>query len=301
MTHATVVDAGPEERARAAIQLHTLRATDAPLPETIRRVADAGFEGVEFAGAFLESDPHAVRDALDDVGVTPVAAHVDLARIEGNPEAVADRLRHAGCRHAVVPHLGGGFFRTNADVDAIARRLDALAGRLDNYGVRLSYHVSREPFRPPLDRVGLGRLARLPSPGIAWRVAAEALDRTIRGAARTLDVTAFDRLVDRTDDLTFEVDVGWVAAGGHDPVAVFDRLGDRMSLIHVADVRRTARFPPAYESVPPGAGIVDLDRVLDAALERDVEWLVYEDDDPTGPDAAIEHGRSLFERLADGR
>jgi sugar phosphate isomerase/epimerase len=269
---------------------------DAPLSDRIRRVADAGFEGVEFAGTFLETNPHAVREMLDDTGVTPVAAHVDLARIEADVEALADRMSHVGCRHVIIPHLGGGHFRSKADVDALALRLEELAGRLDNYGIQLSYHVSREPFLPLLDRYGLATPARLPSPGIVWRLAAETIDLTIRGSSRTLDVTAFDRLVSRTDELTFEVDVGWVAAGGYDPVAVFERLGDRMPLIHVADVRRVKRFPPAYRSVPPGTGILDLDRVLDAARRSDVGWLVYEDDEPEDPEAAIDHGRSVLDR-----
>ncbi|MFD1600083.1 sugar phosphate isomerase/epimerase family protein [Halobellus rarus] len=281
---------------RSAIQLHTLRDIDTPLPETIRRVADAGFEGVEFAGAFLESNPHAVREALDDTGVTPVAAHVDLTRIEANVEALADRMRHVGCNHAIVPHLSGGYFRTKDDVDALALRLEGLADRLDSYGIQLSYHVSREPFLPLFDRYGLATPVRLPSPGIVWRLAAEVLDLTIRGSSRTVEVTAFDRLVSRTDDLTFEVDVGWVAAGGYDPVAIFEYLGDRMPLIHIADVRRTRRFPPAFRSVPPGEGILDLDRVLDAARRTDVDWLVYENDEPGSPEAAIDHGRSVLER-----
>jgi len=296
MAQATVGESTPELCGRSAIQLHTLRTIDTPLPETIRRVADAGFEGVEFAGAFLESDPHAVREALNDTGVTPVAAHVDLTRIEADVEALADRLRHAECDHAIIPHLGGGYFRTKADVDALALRLEGLVDRLDNYGIQLSYHVAREPFLPLLDGLGLATPARLPSPGIVWELVAEAFDLTIRGPSRTLDKTAFDRLVARTDELTFEVDVGWVAAGGYDPAAVFDYLGERMPLVHIADVRRTDRFPPAYQSVPPGEGILDFHRVLGAARRSDVDWLVYEDDDPETPDAAIEHGRSVFTR-----
>jgi sugar phosphate isomerase/epimerase len=269
---------------------------EAPLSERVRRIADAGFEGIEFAGTFLESNPHEVREVLDDTGVTPVAAHVDLARIEANVEALADRLRHVGCRHAIVPHLGGGHFRTKADVDALALRLEGLADRLDSYGIQLSYHVSREPFLPLLDRYGLAAPARLPSPGIGWRLAAEAIDLTIRGSSRTLAVTAFDRLVSRTDELTFEVDAGWVAAGGYDPVEIFEYLGDRMPLIHIADVRRVKRFLPAYRSVPPGEGILDFDRVLDAARQTDVDWLVYEDDEPRSPEAAVDHGLSVLER-----
>lgn len=284
---------------RSAIQLHTLRGIDEPLPETIRRVAGAGFEGVEFAGAFLEADPHLVREALDETGVEPVAAHAELRALEGDLESVADRCRRVGCDRLVIPHLGAGHFRTTTHVDAIARRLDGLADRLDSHGLRLSYHTSKDPFLPLLDRFGLGVPATLPSPGFVWEPVAEAVDLTVRGSDRTVETTGLARLASETDDLTFEVDVGWAAAGGYDPVDVFGLLGDRLSLIHVADVERTRRFPPAFRSVSPGEGILDLDRILRASRETGVGWLVFEDDHPSDPEAAVYRGRATLERSTD--
>ncbi len=284
-------------RPRSAIQLHTVRNIDESLPETIRRVADAGFEGVEFAGAFLEADPHAVREALDETGITPVAAHADLPALEGDLEPIADRCRHVGCDHLIIPHLGAGYFRTTTHVDALARRLDGLAGRLDAFGLQLSYHTSRHPFLPLLDRFGLGTPANLPSPGIVWERVAEAIDMAVRGTDRTVARTGFGRLVSRTDDLTFEIDVGWVAAAGYDPVDVFELLGSRLSLIHISDVVQTRRFPPTFRSVTPGEGILDLEAVLRASRETDADWLVFENDHPSDPEAAVERGRAILDRF----
>ncbi|EMA59347.1 sugar phosphate isomerase/epimerase family protein [Halorubrum lipolyticum] len=296
MSRSESVERAAESRPRSAIQLHTLRNIDEPLPETIRRVADAGYEGVEFAGRFLEADSRAVRDALDETGVEPVAAHADLSALEGDLESVADRCRRVGCDHVVIPHLGAGYFRTTTHVDRLARRLDGLAGRADSRGLRLSYHTSKDPFLPLLDRFGLGVPANLPSPGLVWELVAEAADLTVRGADRTAETTGLGRLASRTDDLGFEVDVGWVTAGGYDPVDVFELLGDRLSLIHIADVERRRRFPPAFRSVPPGEGMLDLDRVLRASRETGVDWLVFEDDHPSDPEAAVYRGRATLAR-----
>ncbi|WP_123621924.1 sugar phosphate isomerase/epimerase [Halorubrum sp. CSM-61] len=297
MSQSESVERAAEARPRSAIQLHTLRNIDESLPETIRRVANAGYEGVEFAGAFLESDTYAVREALDETGVEPVAAHADLSALETDLESIADRCRRVGCDHLVIPHLGAGYFRTTGHVDALASRLDELADRVASRGLRLSYHTSKDPFLPLLDRFGLGVPANLPSPSFVWEGVAEAVDLTVRGAGRTVEETGLGRLAFRTDDLTFEVDVGWVTAGGYDPVDVFELLGDRLSLIHIADVERTRRFPPAFRSVPPGEGIVDLDRVLRASRETGVDWLVFEDDHPSDPEAAVYRGRATLDRL----
>lgn len=298
MSRSESTERAAESRPRSAIQLHTLRNIDEPLPETIRRVANAGYEGVEFAGRFLEADPHAVGEALDETGVEPVAAHVDLRALEGELESIADRCRRVGCDHVVIPHLGADYFRTTTHVDALARRLDGLADQVGSHGLRLSYHTSKDPFLPLLDRFGLGIPANLPSPGFVWELVAEAVNMTVNGGDRTVEATGLGQLAFRTDSLSFEVDVGWVSAGGYDPVDVFELLGDRLSLIHIADVARTRRFPPAFRSVPPGEGILDVDRVLRASREADVDWLVFEDDDPSDPEAAVYRGRATLDRIA---
>lgn len=270
------------------------------LPEIIRRVSHAGFDGVEFADALFESDPRDVRRALEETGTTPVAIHVNLTDLEERLEVVVDRCRRLGCHHVVIPHIGAGRFQTTDRVDALASHLEAIVDQLRAYGIRLSYHTSREPFLPRLDRFGLGTLAELPSPASGWRIVAEVIDITIGGgSARTMDGTGFGRLVSQTQKLTFEIDVGWVTAGGYDPEAILDMLGDRLSLIHVTDIVRSRRFPPKFRSVPPETGVVDIDSVLETCRECNVDWLVFENDNPANPERAIERGFSILTRDRD--
>lgn len=290
MSHTTAAPVEAAEGYRPAIQLHTVRSIDASLPEVIRYVSNAGYEGVEFAGAFLDADPRAVERALTETGVVPVAAHVDLRRLEENLESIVDRCQIVGCDRVIVPHLGSSLFRTTSTVDALAPRLDDIAERLSSYGIEFGYHTSREPFLPPLDRFGLGTVSSVPSPAFVWQLAADAADRWLPLGDQSLDGTGFGRLVDQTETMTFEVDAGWVAAGGYDPVAVIDSLGERLSLVHLADVRQTRGFPPAFQSVPPGEGIIDTDEVLDAIARSNADWAVFEDDDPDDAETAIWKG-----------
>jgi sugar phosphate isomerase/epimerase len=278
VSHTATTTDGATDSLRPAIQLHTVRSIDAPLPELIRYVANAGYEGVEFAGAFLDADPRAVERALAETGVVPVATHVDLSRLEGDLEPIVDRCRIVGCDRVIVPHLGSHLFRTTATVDALASRLDALAERLDSHGIELGYHTSREPFLPPLDRFGLGTVSSIPLPALVWKSVADAADRWLLTGDRQLDRTGFSQLAYQTDSMTFEVDVGWVAAGGYDPVEAIESLGDRLSLVHLADVQRTREFPPAFRSVPPGEGLIDPDEII------------FEDDDPDDAETAIWKG-----------
>jgi sugar phosphate isomerase/epimerase len=290
VSHTATVADGATDDIRPAIQLHTLRSLDASLPEVIRYVADAGYEGVEFAGAFLDTDPRSVERALADTDVTPVAAHVDLSVLEGGLEPIVDRCRIVGCDRVIVPHLGSHLFRTTATVDGLASRLDGLADRLDSHGIEFGYHTSREPFLPPLDRFGLGAVSSTPLPALFWKSVADAADRWLLADDRRLDRTGFGQLAYRTDSVTFEIDVGWVAAGGYDPVEAIECLGDRLSLVHLADVRRTREFPPAFRSVPPGEGLIDPDEILAAVDRSNADWVIFEDDDPDDAEAAVWKG-----------
>lgn len=278
-----------------AMQLHTLRHLDAPLEDQIRLVAAAGYGGVEFADRLFDTAAAPIRTALAETGTTPVAAHVDLARLEADPAGVVEHCRAVGCGCLVVPHVGPGHFRTTACVDALAARLTALHDRLALDDVALQYHTQLATLSPRLDQFGLGWATRVPIPG-GWGNVAAGLGRAARfDGSDIADRTAFGRLLERTPaELSMEVDVGWVAAAGYDPLDVFDLLGPRLGTVHVADVRVTRRFPRSYGSAAPGTGLVDMTRVIPAARASDAAWLVYEDDDPADVDGAIAHGAGLL-------
>lgn len=232
---------------RTAVQLYTLRDVDATLVELPELVAAAGFDGVEFAG-LDDPDPVAVAEALDAAALDVAGAHVDVDRVEADLDAVAGTYRSLGCDTIVVPRLDEACFADEAAVDATARRLSNLAVRVEEHGLRLLYHNHDHEF------------------------------------VRLDELTAFERLVDATSDrVGFELDVGWAAIAGHDPVDLVERFGDRIPVVHLKDVDAESGEP-----VDLGEGDVDVDGCVRAARGADVEWLVFEHDRPTDPVASME-------------
>lgn len=235
---------------RTAIQLYTLRDLGDSLPELLARVGETDFDGVEFAG-LGETEPTAVNNALDDTGLAIAGAHVGIDSLTESFEETVSRYRQVNCETVVVPYLDEIHFETREAVERTARELDALAGRLADEGISLHYHNHDHEF---------------------------------------VDVdghTAFDVLTERTTQVKFELDIGWVAAAGYDPVTLIDELGERISLIHVKDVQLEIREP-----VELGEGDVDIRGCVEAARRADVEWLVYEHDRPSSPLKSLEHGSS---------
>lgn len=272
---------------QVGLQLHTLRDLDEDLPDVVRQVGEYGFQGVEFASRIREADARAVRTALDDAGIDPVAAHVSLSRLESGPGDLLERYETVGCSRLVIPHLPAEHFLTRDRVDAVAARLTDLADRLDERGFDLLVHNAREMHLPLLGRYALDGFASDAVPVGGWNHLRWGLDR-IDPTGPTAE-TGFRRLVAATDPdrIAFEIDVEHVTTAGRDPSDAFDLVADRLPIVHVSDATRSRRLPPAYQSADLGEGIVDVRGNVRAALGHDVDWLILENDHPAEPGQAL--------------
>ena len=226
-----------------ALQLYTLRTLlpDA-LEPTLHAVRDAGYRHVELAGLHGRS-PAEMRDILDQVGLDVVAAHVPLARFEGDLAGVADEAKALGYEWVVVPWIAPEE-RSPELVDSLPPKLDDWARDLAGQGLRLAYHNHDFEFEIAKDSVSL-----------------------------------FDAIVQRTDpSLVFvELDVYWTAVAGVDPSALLGTLGERVRLLHAKDQAPDG----GYTNV--GQGYLDWALILDSAKEAGVEAYVVEHDDPPAP------------------
>ncbi|WP_224337537.1 sugar phosphate isomerase/epimerase family protein [Haloprofundus halobius] len=250
--------------ARPAIQLYTLREFDEPLTETLLRVGETTYEGVEFAGLGDES-PDAIADALDDAGLVPVGAHVGLDAFESDYAATVERYRTLGCDRIVVPSYGEGGFGSVASAMETADDLSSVADRLVADGFEAHYHNHTYEF-----------------------AALEASSRF---------ETAYDAFAAYSDDqLGLEFDVGLAQHGGVDPTTYLDRYADRLSLIHLTDTN------PGDDDtlhVDLDEGVVDLNACVSTAAAADVDWVIHENGLTTDPEATLESSSRRLQELLD--
>lgn len=125
--------------------------------------------------------------------------------------------------------------------------LEKIAEKFAKYGIRYTYHNHADEFETIFD-----------------------------------GLTAFDQMVARTSTLAVEIDVGWVAVGGYDPVAVMKRIQNRIASVHVKDYvpgKSKNNFGmdfPRFTTV--GTGLLDLDGVLKEALTLGMDTIIIEQD-----------------------
>ena len=97
--------------------------------------------------------------------------------------------------------------------------------------------------------------------------------------------TLYDLLHERTrpEDVSFELDVLWAYLPGADPVAIFEKYGARIPLMHIKDVRKglARTWGHKYDSdndVTLGAGQLDQAAIFAAAKKAGVKHFYLEDE-----------------------
>jgi sugar phosphate isomerase/epimerase len=102
--------------------------------------------------------------------------------------------------------------------------------------------------------------------------------------APTGGTTGWDILMGESDPglVFFEVDVGWVAAAGLDPVAFLRRHRGRVRWLHVKDLTAdtVANFALAMKPTEVGSGKQDWARILPAAFRAGVRHFYVEQEPP---------------------
>ncbi|MDF2051967.1 sugar phosphate isomerase/epimerase [Arthrobacter sp. Cr_A7] len=223
-----------------SVQLYTLRnAIEDDLPGTIRKVAEIGFTQVEPYN--FVATARELGAALRENGLAAPSGHAPL--LSQDQDEIFAAAKGLGIATVIEPFIPADHWQNAEDIHATAARLNAAAKKGAEYGIRVGYHNHQ------------------------WE-----LESTIEG--RTA-LEYFEGLLD--PEVVLEVDTYWVAVGGHDPVDILARLGDRVKLIHIKDGPLTT---DTKAQQPAGQGKVPVLDVIAAA--KSLETGVVEFDDYAG-------------------
>lgn len=236
---------------RLGVQPYTLHELDEPTTRTIRRIADARFEAVELGP---DANTEVVNDVIAETGlaVSSLAGGLDLLE---SLDAYVDASDAFETSDVVVMWADPEQFTTHGGIEGVAAELEVIADELADHGLRLHYHNHDHEF------------------------------------AELGDATGYHHLVEQTDEVFFELDLGWAGAGGVDPAGLLRTIGDRVTHVHVKDMD----FADS-EFVTFGEGDLDLGDTIDAARDTEVEWMLFENDHPEDPVAEVSHASLLLDR-----
>lgn len=223
-----------------AVQMYTLREESArDFVGTLKKVAELGFDGVEFAG-YGGLTATEVKKVLDELGLKAAASHVPLEDLETNLDQVIEDQKLLGSKYVVCPYLLPER-RTEQDYHDLILLLEQAGEKCRQKGITLCYH--NHDFE--LERLSDGRIA-------------------------------LDSIFEDTDaaNVKAELDVYWLTKAGEKPVEWINRYRNRTPLVHLKDM--TTDGEQYFAEL--GAGGVNIESVLNLGVEAGVEWWIVEQD-----------------------
>jgi sugar phosphate isomerase/epimerase len=257
------------------LQLYTLG--DEPskdLDGVLAKVAAIGYRDLELP-SLLGKTPEALKAAAMRAKVNFSCIHLSAMpnipatalSLMSPTQRIVDDLGVLGIKDVVMPiQLLPEGFKPAADESiqaAIARAMAEAGGdiwkrtaallnekatALKPHGIRLGYHNHNIEFAPVGNTTG-------------WEILASETDKSL---------------------IKFEVDVGWIAAAGLDPVAFLNAHKGRVRWLHVKDVKATTKtnFALTMDPTEVGSGKQDWARILPAAYKAGVEHFFVEQEAP---------------------
>jgi len=251
------------------LQLYSLREDAAKdFPTVLKKVADMGYKGVEYAG-LQGMAPADVAKIVADLGMQGVSAHMGVAT-EENVGQIVDEAKALGLSYVVS---GGGppDYADAEAIESIAGKFAKAAELLAPHGLKFGIHNHWWEF-----------------------------DHDVDGTC------PHDLMMAQCGTAFAQVDVCWAAFGGHDPAAVIARNAGRVDLLHIKDssLEKNAEGRPATPHTAVGQGNVDIPACVAAGQPAGSAWLIVElDSCATDMEEAVrQSARYLIDNgLAEGR
>ncbi len=225
-------------------QLYSAR-NEASLDDTLKTLKQLGYAQVEgWGGQF--GDPAALARSLENAGLVMPTAHIGYAQLEDTDKAI-EIARTVGIKTIYCPAPPSADYREGkGDWAALAAGLARIGAALRAAGLGFGYHNHHWEF---------GQLADGKTP---------------------------IELILASPDVEWEMDLAWVVKAGEDPLAWMDKLGDRITAIHVKDIAPTGEKADEDGWADVGTGTLDWQQLIaDAKAKTRASYFVMEHDKPS--------------------
>lgn len=247
------------------LQLYSVRnEMEKDFAGTLKKVAEMGYDGVEFAGLFGH-DAAEIKRLLAENGLVPVSAHVPLAEMLEDMDKVIAVYKEIGCKYIAIPYVDEKYRPGSPDYSETLKTIAALGKKCSENGLVLMYHNHDFEFVKIDGKYGL-------------------------------DVM-YDTIP--AEYLQTELDTCWVNVGGEEPAGYIEKYSGRTPVVHLKDFVMSGREKPKklyaligieddgeqaseedFSFKPVGSGVQDMPSIIKASEKSGAKWLVVEQDNP---------------------
>ncbi|MBS5737517.1 MAG: sugar phosphate isomerase/epimerase [Clostridiales bacterium] len=251
-----------------ALQLYSVRFDMAKdFYGTLKKVADMGYDGVEFAG-FYNEKAEDVKKACEDLNLVPISSHVVMTPLLINDlDAQIEYHKILGCKYIVMPYADENYRPGGPKFEEGLALYEKIGKKLKENGINFLYHNHDFEFIKYKDTNGFDYLYSAVSP----------------------------------EYLNPQMDVCWVSVAGRDPVEYIKKYSGRLDVLHLKDyilkdpehkgnmyalidengqddINIDVSESENFDFRPLGQGQVGINSIIDAAEQNGVKWYVVEQD-----------------------
>ena len=266
------------------IQLYTVRNQLAENPaKTLKAIASLGYKQVELMDI---ASARNLMPIIKDLGLmvrssfflwTHITDRWDLAEkfdLPKQPDGydfnrILDDAAEFGLKHLVFGYMLPDERSTMDNIKIITEKLNQSGEICKKRGIQLCYHNHSFEFGPMEGTV-------------PYEYMIENFDREL---------------------VKFELDVFWASVGGYDPIKLMDRLGGRISQLHLKDKLKGTPVIFAEQEVPEeafkelGNGVIEMETIIRKAETIGVQECHIEQDHSPDPIGSITQSISYLKNM----
>jgi sugar phosphate isomerase/epimerase len=253
------------------VQLYTVsEELKKDLDGTLQKIAAIGYRTVETASFTSNIKATQMREALDRAGLACQSAHYGLPQLLGGAQQAIDDAHQLGAKYVVCSAPWVADMSRFANVAKGNKPEAAFAALMGSFTMD-DWRWNAEQF----NKAG----ENLKKAGLQFAYHNHGFEfKKIDGKL------AFDELLAMTDPnlVAIEMDCGWVANAGHDPIEYLKRFPNRIQLLHVKDIKRNAGENLSFEmeGTEIGKGILDWPAIFKAAKQAGLKGYFVEQEPP---------------------
>ena len=207
---------------------------------TLKKIAEIGYDGVEFAGYF-DTPARELKKHLFDLGIRSAGSHIGIASLKDNLDQVIEYSLEIGDPYIICPALPQEMRNSMDAYKKTAELLNKIGGKCKENNIKFGYHNHNFEFEKYEGQYGLDILFENTQP----------------------------------DLLFMELDTFWVEYCGLRSVDVINKYKERCSVLHIKDMKSLEE----KINTEIGNGIMDFKEITALGKKYNAEWYTIEQEE----------------------
>ncbi|MBC2010589.1 sugar phosphate isomerase/epimerase [Listeria welshimeri] len=189
-------------KAKIALQLWSVKeACEDDFFGTLEKVAEMGYDGVEFAGYYGKSASE-IKTKLAELGLEVAGSHISKEMLEAKLEDVIVFERELGNKFIICPYAD---FETKQEWLSFAEKLREITKTIQQAGMQFGYHNHAHEL--------------------------EKVD----------DAIILENLLGNVPEMIAELDTYWIEYAGVGVIPFIEKYRNRVPLVHIKDKSKTSK------------------------------------------------------------